>query len=329
MLDLERLSREKAGLIDREIEKVFPKAGIKNLDDAVWYHLGTGGKRLRPLLAILTCEALGGSVRKITPFAAACEILHNWFLVHDDIEDGDKVRRDQPTVWMKFGIPHAINVGDYMAQKVYQLILLSRERGVSEDKVLRLLDAMITTSIRTAEGQTMDINLRQNNSPTEKEYMEMVMGKTGHYLTVTMVGAAIVADREEITPRLIDFGKSIGPAFQIADDILDLTEGKGRGEIGRDIKEGKRSILVIHCLSNCSHEERQKLLHILNKSPEETTADDVNYAKKLFEHYGSINYARRRAEELKQEAMKSIKKTPEELHEILEFFADYLINRKK
>lgn len=327
MLDIEKLSQEKAHLIDEEIKAAFD-GSVPNLHDAIRYHLGTGGKRLRPLLAILTYEALGGKDNKILPFAAACEVLHNWFLVHDDIEDGDRVRRDQPSVWVKYGLAHGINVGDYMAQKVYELVLKSREYGVDSETVMDLLDAMITTSIRTSEGQTMDINMRSSN-PSEKDYMDMVIGKTGHYLTVPMVGAALLAKRSELIPKIVEFGVHIGPAFQITDDVLDLTKGKGRGEIGRDIKEGKKSMLVIHCLENCSASERSELLEILAKQPEETTDEDVLEAKRLFEKHGSIDYAKRKAHELKGQAEKVIISLPPELHELLRFFADYLVNRKK
>src|SRR3989338_5660434 len=326
MMDIEKLSKEKGKLIDAEISAVF-KGKTPNLDDAVRYHMGTGGKRLRPLLAILTYEALGKKDGKILPFAAACELLHNWFLVHDDIEDGDLVRRDKPTVWVKYGMAHGINVGDYMAQKVFELILRSAKHGIDERTILELVDWMVLTSVRTAEGQAMDINMRASN-PNEKDYMDMVIGKTGHYLTVPMVGAAILAGRKEIIPKLVEFGMAIGPAFQITDDILDLTEGKGRGEIGRDIKEGKRSILVIHCLGKCSETEKRELLVILNKKPEETSGEDVLVAKHLFEKYGSTDYARKKADGLKGQAMETAKSVPE-LNELLVFFADYLVNRKK
>jgi geranylgeranyl pyrophosphate synthase len=329
MIDIEKLSAEKARIIDREIEKVFPKEGVPNLNNAVWYHMDSGGKRLRPLLALMTCEALGGRTDQIAPFAAACEVLHNWFLVHDDIEDGDKMRRDKPALWVKFGLAHGINAGDYMSQKVFELILLSGRKGVGEEKIFKLLDSMVKTSVKTAEGQAMDINLRSSDSPTENQYMDMVTDKTAHYLTVPMVGGAIVAGREEIIPHLIEFGSYIGPAFQIIDDVIDLTDGKGRGETGRDVKEGKRSILVVHCLSRCTQEEKEKLMEILNRSPDETTDEDVLYAKSLFGKHGSVDYAKAKAEALKEKAMNSVKKTPEELHEILEFFADYLVNRKK
>jgi len=329
MIDIENLSAEVSPVIDREIEKVLPKSGVDNLHDAIWYHMDTGGKKLRPLLSILACEALGGSRDKILSFAASCELLHNWLLIHDDIEDSDKVRRDKPAVWVKYGFAHGINIGDYMAHKVFELILHSKEHGVNEEKTVKLLQIMTDTALRTAEGQTMDINLRGNSAPTEKEYFDSVIGKTAHYLTVPMLGAAIVADREDLIPKLVEFGKNLGPAFQIADDILDLTEGKGRNEIGRDIKEGKRSILVVHCLGRCNPEEKGKLIAVLNKAPEETTEEDVAYVKGLFEMHGSIDYARRRAEEFTNEAKRIADSLPPKLKEILYFFTDYAIQRRK
>jgi geranylgeranyl pyrophosphate synthase len=326
---IEKISRKKSHLIDKEIESAFPKKGLNNLNDAVWYHLGTGGKRIRPLLAIMTCEALGGNTKQILPFAAACEILHNWLLVHDDIEDGDKVRRNQPSLWAKYGLAHGVNVGDYMTQKVYELILKSKKYGVDNETIFKLIDVMLTASIRTAEGQTMDINLRNNNNPTEKEYMNMVIGKTAYYLTVPMIGGAIIAKREDLLGKIIEFGRCAGPAFQIRDDVLDLTEGKGRNEIGRDIKEGKRSIMVIHCLKKCDKKEKNKLLAVLNRPVDETTNKDVLFVKQLFEKYGSIDYANKKAEGLIKEATKIAGKMPPKLKDVLVFFADYLVKRKK
>ena len=216
-----------------------------------------------------------------------------------------------------------------MAHKVFELILASKNYGVSDEKTMKLLDAMVKTALRTAEGQTMDISLRGSNAPAEKDYLDMIIGKTAHYLTVPMVGAAVVADNEDIIPNLIEFGRALGPAFQITDDILDLTEGKGRNETGRDIKEGKRSILVVHCLKKCDDSEKEKLLRILNKPPEETTDGDVAYAKDLFYKHGSVDYARQMAEEFTSKAKHIADSFPPNLREILYFFADYIIQRRK
>src|SRR3989338_5493013 len=326
-MDIEKILAEKGHYIDKELKKAFPKKGITNLYDAVWYHMGTGGKRIRPVLAIATCEALGGNSKKVVPFAAACEVLHNWLLIHDDIEDGDRVRRDQPAVWVKFGLGHGINVGDLMAQKVFELILSS---DLKEKTIFRLIKTMTDTAIKTAEGQAMDMNLRGNDNPTEKEYMNMVTGKTAYYMTVPMVGGAIVAGAEEkLIKKIIEFGMRAGPAFQIADDILDLTSGKGRGEIGRDIKEGKRSLLAIHCASKCAAAERKKLVTILKKPPEKTSGSDVRYVLSLYSKYGSLDYARRRSRALASQAKESIKDLPPKLRDILDEFADYLVARER
>ena len=324
--EVERILKEKGDLIEREIEKAVPKEGIRNLNDAIWYHIGTGGKRIRPVLAILTCESLGGDNRRVLPFAASCEILHNWLLVHDDIEDGDRVRRDQPAVWVKYGVAHGVNVGDYMSEKVYELIMSS---DLDERKKIALLKETVDTCLRTAEGQTMEMNLRKNNNPSERDYIKMIEGKTAYYLTLPMVGGAIVSGRQELVDKIREFGMRIGPAFQIADDLLDLTEGKGRGEIGSDIREGKRSIMAVHCSSKCSQNERKRLFGILNKPREKTTKKDILFVKSLFEKHGSIEYAKNRAKSLIGESKAVTKGLPENLKRILDQFADYLVERKK
>jgi geranylgeranyl pyrophosphate synthase len=327
--DVEAAIAEKGALIDRELEKFLPKKNGDNLYEAVWYHMATGGKRIRPALAIMACESLGGDSKKAVPFAAACELLHNWLLVHDDIEDCDEVRRNQPTVWKKYGVPHAINVGDLMSQKVFQLVLDSKNNKVDDKTTMQLLSLMAETAIRTSEGQAMDISMR-GKEPSEKEYMEMVTGKTAFYLTAPIIGGAIIggAGKKDIE-RIIEFGRYAGPAFQITDDVLDLTEGKGRGEIGRDIKEGKRSIMAIHCLSRCTPGEKRAITEILDKKPEGTTADDVSFVKAMFERYRSIEYSAAKAKELMEKARRAAKPLPEDLRGLLDMFADYLIIRKK
>ena len=272
-------------------------------------------------------EVFNLEVEENNNFIADNVVVHNC-LVHDDIMDSDRMRRNHPAVWVKYGLAHGVNVGDYMAQKVYELILLSKECGVSDEKVFRLVKAMIDASVRTAEGQAMDMNLR-GKIPAEKEYIRMVTGKTAHYMTLPIVGAAIVAGRDDLIKKIVEFGSYAGPAFQITDDILDLTEGKGRGEIGRDIKEGKASMLVVHCLSRCNVAEKKRLLKILRKPPEETGSSDVGYARQVFEKHGSVGYAKQRAEALAAKAKTVAMSMPEELREILEFFADYLVKRKK
>ena len=174
MEGVKRILREKGELIEKEIEKAISRKGIPNLHDAIWYHMGSGGKRVRPVLAIMTCEALGGNVDNVLPFAASCELLHNWLLVHDDIEDGDRVRRGKPAVWVKYGLGHGINIGDFMSEKVYELILMS---NLDAGMKLRLISEVVETSVKTAEGQALEMNMRKNDSPSESDYMDMITNK--------------------------------------------------------------------------------------------------------------------------------------------------------
>ncbi len=327
---IEVLLAEKGPFVLHELEQVLPRRGIPNLHDAIWYHMDTGGKRLRPVLAIATAEALGVDYRKVLPFAASCELMHNWLLVHDDIEDGDRVRRDKPALWVKYGTGHGINAGDLMAQKVFELILLSRERGVDDKTVFRLVDAIVRTAVKTSEGQALDMNMRKSDAPKEEEYMKMIELKTGYYLTIPMLGAAIISKNGSgLEEKIIKFGMLVGPAFQIADDLLDLTEGKGRGEIGADIKEGKRSIMVIHCSGVCTKPEKDKIFEILNKPRERTTKTDIFFVKRMFDKYGSLDYARKKADFLADESKKITKTMKPELREILNYFADYIVRRKR
>ncbi|MCK5023118.1 MAG: polyprenyl synthetase family protein [Candidatus Aenigmarchaeota archaeon] len=322
---VENILKEKGKLIEEEIEKVVPKKnGIPNLHDAIWYHMGTGGKRIRPVLAIMTCEALNGDVKKVMPFAASCEILHNWLLVHDDIEDGDTVRRDKPAVWVKYGADHGINIGDYMSEKVYEMVINSK---IDTEVKLRLIEEIVETCSKTAEGQTYEMNFRKNSNPTEKDYMQMIIGKTAWYLTLPMIGGVIVAGKPELVNKIKEFGMKVGPAFQMVDDLLDLTKGKGRGRIGSDIREGKRSMMAVHCFSKCGSGDKKSLMAILDKGRKETTDSDVEFVKNLFERTGSLNYAKSRAKELVEESKKITSTMPKDLQKILDQFADYLIER--
>lgn len=316
--------------IEESILEFIPRGGVKNLNDAVWYHLDAGGKRLRPVLAIVTCRALGCDTKKVMPFAAACELFHNWLLVHDDIEDGDVVRRGRETVWKKYGIGHGINVGDFMSEKVYELIMKSRDLGVSTETVLDLVSETANTAIKTAEGQAMDMNLRQDNNPSEKDYMDMIKNKTAWYLMLPIIGGAMIAGADkELIEKIRGFGLFMGPAFQMTDDLLDLTEGKGREDIGSDIREGKRSLMVVHCSSRCSQGERTRLFEILNNSRDETTKEEVLWVKDLFEQYGSLEYAREKSRELIGKAKGVIEGMPENIGRVLSDFADYMVERKR
>ncbi len=315
------------GLINKEIEKVIPRDNnLQNLNGAIWYQLDSGGKKIRPMLALYSCKLFGGDMKKTIPFSASCELLHNWLLVHDDIEDQDVVRRNLPCVWVKYGIAHGINVGDYMAQAVYKLILNSKD--LDDNVKIKLVDKMIYTSSQTIIGQAKEIEFRRNNNPKEEEYFDVIKHKTAYYLTIPFIGGAIIANADKkVIDSLVKYGEHIGPAFQIVDDILDLREGKGRNEIGCDIKEGKRSILVIHCSKNCNLDEKTSLFSILNKERKSTTKEDIKYVLKLFDKYRSIDYALEVAQELISKAKEEISWLNKKQVEFFSDVADFIVNR--
>jgi geranylgeranyl diphosphate synthase type I len=328
-LDLEDVLAKKGQLIDEEIAKIIPKSSeIPNLNDAIWYILSAGGKRLRPAMGLLVAEALGGNIRQALRFGVAVELVHTFLLIHDDIEDGDVVRRNCPTLWAKYGIPHGVNTGDFVFAKVFESISSLRELGLDDRRILDLFDATTRCLIQTGEGQAMDINARSKNNLSENEYMEITRNKTGSYLTLPMVGAGIISGAEgRVIDALRDYGSYIGPAFQIEDDVIDLTEGKGRMERGCDIKEGKRSFMVVYAAAQCTRKERTMLFEILNRPRETKSSADISWVIKLFNKYDAVAAARDKAESLVIQGKKEVSTVPSKLKDVLYEFADFAVRR--
>lgn len=185
----ERLKIRK--MVEKEISSYVPKSKIDNLYDVVQYSMESGGKRLRPFLCLEICRLLNYDIKKALPFAIACEFMHNWLLIHDDIEDGDVIRRNKPTVWKKFGIAHAINAGDIMAHKVFEIILDSK---LPQEKILKLVELVLKVVTETFEGQTLELNFRNSQKIDEQEYIKIAMKKTGYCLACPMLGSSIIAD---------------------------------------------------------------------------------------------------------------------------------------
>jgi geranylgeranyl pyrophosphate synthase len=329
-LYLIKKTEELGNLVSNEFEKIVrPHDDVFPLYDGIWYAIGSKGKKLRPTICLLACQTLGGNINKALAVATAFEMLHNFILVHDDIEDHDTVRRNQPTVWVKYGLEHAVNMGDVMLAEVYQAILRSKKTGLSSNLILRLVELVTETMIETGEGQALDIESRSKDEITEEQYMQIVTKKTGRYLVAPIIGGAIVANADEKLIRTIEkFGKCAGPVFQMRDDILDMTIGKGRGEIGCDIKEGKRSFLVTYVASKCTLEERKRLYEILNTRREEKSENDVNWVIDLFKKYRAVDHATRKIDALVIQAKRAITNLPVELRNLLSAFIDFSAYRE-
>jgi len=339
-VDLNELKQdieEKSEQVDRRLAEFLGRdEPVENLHEALLYSLGLDiedrikrGKRIRPVLCLQACEALGGDAERAMPFACAIELVHNFCLIHDDIEDGDQMRRDRPSMWKRYGVPHAINIGDYMLTKVF--VMLTRDGAIADPALnLRHLQLITDTLDHTHIGQALDMNARDNADFTMADYMRIAEEKTGYYLAAPIIGGAMAAGADDPTIEALgSFGQHIGPLFQIIDDLIDLTEGKGRGEIGCDICEGKRSYLVAFAAERATGDEKKRIFEILDLSREETTTEHISEIAELFERHGAQQSARDFAEELYAKAMRSIAAIPAPLRDLLETTFAHLAKRTR
>lgn len=211
------------------------------------------GKRLRPMMCLMACEEVGGDPVQALPAAGAIEILHNFSLVHDDIEDGDETRRHRPTVWKLTGVPLAINIGDGMFALAYQAIQNLGRRGVDPKVVLEALNRFTQTCIELTQGQHMDMSFEQRAQVKVGEYIRMIEGKTASLVGATVsIGALIGNATDEQIKSLARFGQSVGLAFQVQDDILGIwgdPEVTGKAA-GNDILRQKKSLPLLYALNH-------------------------------------------------------------------------------
>lgn len=252
------------------------------------------GKRVRSALAMKFCRALQIPEGQAELIALGIEFFHNFTLVHDDIEDGDSLRRGRPTVWAKYGKPLAINAGGFLHSISFAALSDLISAGASEDRVASILREMARVSWKTHAGQALDMTSRGRADFSISDYLSLVALKTGFCLSFPMTAAGILSgmDEREVN-SLRGLGVGCGVIFQVVDDLIDLTPGKGREGAGSDIREGKMSFLVAHALTSSSSAQRGELLGILSRSREETLDSEVKRVMEIFTDLGSAEAAKR------------------------------------
>lgn len=272
--------RDSRDLVLAEMGAFIPKDGAAGavLYDLVFEYPLRAAKALRPALCIATCRALGGSLEGVVRSAAALELYHNSFLIHDDIEDGSEQRRAAPTLHRIYGTPVAINVGDAMLALALRP-LLDNMRILGLGRALRILQAVEEMARETVEGQAMELDWirKQSWDLVDRSYLRMVHKKTSCYTFIApmTIGAMAAGATDAVLRQLRWIGALIGIAFQIQDDALNLDGDEavyGKERFG-DLWEGKHTLIVMHALRCASDRERRRALEILARARPESGGD--------------------------------------------------------
>lgn len=307
------------------------------LYDMMRYHLGwidekgnpvqnNSGKALRPALCLFSCEAVGGDYRQALPAAAALELVHNFSLIHDDIQDDDRERRHRPTVWAIWGMPQAINAGTAMRILANTALVRLQGRGILLEKQQHLNQLLDEISLRLIEGQYLDIDFENRFDIRVNDYLNMIEGKTAALISGSMeMGAFLGSDNEAAIRSFKIIGQNLGLAFQIKDDILGIwgdQEETGK-PTGNDIRRRKKSFPVVYALENVNANLREELVSIYQK--DSLTEESVNLVLRIFETIGARTNAQKMVERYSEEARQAFNRVTvsqvarNEMEEVMQF----------
>jgi geranylgeranyl pyrophosphate synthase len=312
--------------------KYSPSAAEESISKPVWDLLDRGGKRWRPVLFLLTCEALGGDPDEFIDFVTVVEVLHNGSLIVDDIEDNSELRRGEPCIHKKFGVDIAVNAGN--AMYFLPFLVLLKNKTLDKNKLLKAYEIYAQEMISIHFGQGMDIVWHKgtDGNVSEKEYLQMCAYKTGTLARLaTKFGALFAGADEKTIEKIGKLGESIGIGFQIQDDVLNITADHGKGnftKIGTDITEGKRTLIVIHALSHANNNDKRRITEILDMH-----TNDNGIKKEFIEimkKHKSIDYAKDFSNRLIQNAWDDVKKDipDNDAKDILSEFVKFAIKRE-
>lgn len=352
----EKLWPNKVAEIDEAIEKYIPRRfekeatvfdlnppryayNLNSLNKAIaepiWEFLDRGGKRWRPKLFLLICEALGKNPKDFIEYAIIPEVIHNGTLMIDDIEDQSELRRGKPCTYRLFGLDIAINSGNAMYFLPLQSLIKNRD-SIPTDILNKAYEIYVQEMINLSFGQAMDIawhrELADPDKIGEQEYLQMCAYKTGTLARIAARLAAVLAGADdELTEKLGGFAESVGVAFQIQDDILDLTGkefAEKKGARGMDISEGKRTLMIIHTLQKAAPPDRKRLENILRMHTKRQKLRDEAIA--IIQKYNAIEYAKEYARKIVRTSWANVDKLlpATTAKEELRAFANHLIERK-
>lgn len=307
-------------------DKNIDEIDIKSIINPIKEFLESGGKRIRPFMMEISYKSLGGK-KEIDYYFPIVEVIHNGTLAIDDIEDDSKTRRGKPCMHIKHGIDYAINAGNLMYYLPTHIIKKSK---LSNIKKLKAYEIINQEMIKLHFGQGLDIRWhnQKNAKITEKSYLTMCAYKTGCLIRMAAKLGALLANANDTkVTKMGKIAEKIGIAFQIQDDILNISDNKLGKDFGDDIHEGKKTLMIIHTLNNATKKDKDELLKILDKKTNDKRL--IKKAISIINKYNSITYAKNVAKKILVSARKDIDliiKNKERKKELLDF-ADFLINR--
>src|SRR4029079_2064039 len=289
--DIAQLIADTEAEILQLVQSSDPATGA--VDEMCRYHLGldgsgSSGKRMRPLLGLLAYASITGDHRRALPGAAAVELGHNFSLVHDDIEDGDRERRHRPTVWAVNGIPQAINTGDMLFSLSRMALHRLTDLGFPDRTVLRLMKLYDETCLALCEGQYLDIWMAEHDDGLSVElYFDMIGRKTAALISASIEAGAVLATEDEaVIGRYRAFGWDLGIAFQLNDDLLGIWGREhATGKEPTDVPRKKKTLPVIYAYEHAAPADRARLVELYSNGSltQEHTAEIV----KILERNGA------------------------------------------
>lgn len=313
-------------IIDAKLKSALNNRKPFSLYDPASYILESNGKRLRPLLVLLSAKAVGGDHKKFYNAALSVEMLHNFTLVHDDIMDNADLRRGNLTLHKKYNLNTAILTGDILAAVAYEFLLKDCRVNAKE-----ALESFTRGLVEVCEGQSLDTDFETRKNVSLKEYIVMIEKKTAALArTCCELGAYLANGKKDDIKSLSDYGKYLGIAFQIQDDLLDITADKTEfgKRIGGDLLEGKKTYLFIKALEKAKGKDKADFEKVIyNKGIKES---EIEKYKLLYEKLGVLDDAKSAIKSYTKKALASINKLSNKNEiEMFYWLADSLIKRNK
>ena len=304
------------------------KGNPKKLYDAAGHLIIHGGKRLRPYMVIRSCQILGGKVSNAMLAASAVEMVHNFTLVHDDIMDNDDMRHGVPTVHKKFGMPVAILAGDVLFSKAFQIITESK---LSANATTKLVSRLSKACVDVCEGQLLDVKMAEEKKiPTQAEYITMISKKTAALFDVSCaMGAICATNKSNDILNLSSFGKNLGIAFQITDDLIGVMGDPKvtKKPVGNDLREGKKSLPILMAIKLAKGKNKKIILKAFGNS--KVTRNDLNKAIGVIRSLGIEENVRKQALKYAEKAEKSLTKYSGSAKTELIALLDFVVKRSE